>query len=254
MADVKISALPAASTPLTGGEVLPIVQSSTTKQVAVSNLTAGLSGTASININGTVGATTATTGAFTSGTFSTTLGVTGATTLAAVNTTTITATGNISTKVVGTVTNLDIGDSTNANSSSRLTMSAGLNNKGWRFGVQDLVGAALTLTASTTNGGSTFTTPLFTITDAGAVTIPGTLGVTGVFSNTGWWAVDGNGVLQLGTPTIGNYFSIRQRAAANMPANAAAQAGVIVVDGTTASRFTFYDKDGNRNYVTGTPY
>ena len=76
MADVKISALPAASTPLTGGEVLPIVQSSTTKQVAVSDLTAGLSGTASININGTVGATTATTGAFTSGTFSTTLRVT----------------------------------------------------------------------------------------------------------------------------------------------------------------------------------
>lgn len=41
MADVKISALPAATTPLAGTEVLPIVQSSTTKQVAVSNLTAG---------------------------------------------------------------------------------------------------------------------------------------------------------------------------------------------------------------------
>ena len=40
-----------------------------------------LTGTASININGTVGATTATTGAFTSGTFSTTLGVTGTSTL-----------------------------------------------------------------------------------------------------------------------------------------------------------------------------
>ena len=38
MADVKISALPAASTPLTGAEVLPIVQSGTTKQVAVNNL------------------------------------------------------------------------------------------------------------------------------------------------------------------------------------------------------------------------
>ena len=81
MADVKISALPAASTPLTGAEVLPIVQSSVTTKVAVSNLTAGLSGTASININGTVGATTPTTGAFTSGTFSTTLGVTGTSTL-----------------------------------------------------------------------------------------------------------------------------------------------------------------------------
>jgi len=41
MADSKISALPASTTPLAGTEVLPIVQSSTTKQVSVSNLTAG---------------------------------------------------------------------------------------------------------------------------------------------------------------------------------------------------------------------
>ena len=41
MADAKISALPAASTPLAGTEVLPIVQSGTTKKVAVSSLTAG---------------------------------------------------------------------------------------------------------------------------------------------------------------------------------------------------------------------
>ena len=43
MADTKISALPASTTPLAGTEVLPIVQSSTTKQVSVSNLTAGRS-------------------------------------------------------------------------------------------------------------------------------------------------------------------------------------------------------------------
>jgi hypothetical protein len=41
MADVKISALPASSTPLAGTEILPIVQSSTTRQVSVANLTAG---------------------------------------------------------------------------------------------------------------------------------------------------------------------------------------------------------------------
>jgi len=41
MADVKISALPRASTPLAGTEVLPIVQSATTDQVSVANLTAG---------------------------------------------------------------------------------------------------------------------------------------------------------------------------------------------------------------------
>ena len=41
MADSKISALPASTTPLAGTEVLPIVQSSTTKQVSVANLTTG---------------------------------------------------------------------------------------------------------------------------------------------------------------------------------------------------------------------
>lgn len=41
MADSKISALPASTTPLAGTEVLPIVQSSATKQVTVANLTAG---------------------------------------------------------------------------------------------------------------------------------------------------------------------------------------------------------------------
>lgn len=41
MADTKISALTGATTPLAGTEVLPIVQSGTTKNVSVANLTAG---------------------------------------------------------------------------------------------------------------------------------------------------------------------------------------------------------------------
>jgi len=41
MADTKISALPASTTPLAGTEVLPIVQGGQTKQVSVNNLTAG---------------------------------------------------------------------------------------------------------------------------------------------------------------------------------------------------------------------
>ena len=43
MADTKISALPASTVPLAGTEVLPIVQSGSTKQVSVANLTAGRS-------------------------------------------------------------------------------------------------------------------------------------------------------------------------------------------------------------------
>lgn len=41
MADLKISQLTGATTPLAGTEVVPVVQSSTTKKVAVSDLTAG---------------------------------------------------------------------------------------------------------------------------------------------------------------------------------------------------------------------
>jgi hypothetical protein len=41
MADAKISALTGATTPLAGTEVLPIVQSGTTKKVSVADLTAG---------------------------------------------------------------------------------------------------------------------------------------------------------------------------------------------------------------------
>jgi len=71
MANTKISALPASTTPLAGTEVLPIVQSSTTRQVSVANLTAGRAvATGPLTVTGAA-------------TVSTTLGVTGATTLSA---------------------------------------------------------------------------------------------------------------------------------------------------------------------------
>ena len=52
MADLKISQLTSATTPLAGTEVLPIVQSSTTRQVSIANVTAGR--TVAMN-NATVG-------------------------------------------------------------------------------------------------------------------------------------------------------------------------------------------------------
>lgn len=61
MADTKISALPAASTPLAGTEVLPIVQSSTTKKVAVADLTAGRAVSA-LSLTASAGDITATNG------------------------------------------------------------------------------------------------------------------------------------------------------------------------------------------------
>jgi len=57
MANTRISALTASTTPLAGTEVLPIVQSSTTKQVSVANLTAGRAVSASsLTATGTVSA------------------------------------------------------------------------------------------------------------------------------------------------------------------------------------------------------
>lgn len=59
MADKKISALTASSTPLAGTEVLPIVQSSATVKVAVSDLTAGRAvATGALTVTGTMSATT----------------------------------------------------------------------------------------------------------------------------------------------------------------------------------------------------
>jgi hypothetical protein len=58
MADLKITQLPAATVPLAGTEVLPIVQSGTTKQVSVNDLTAGKAVSALSVTATTVNATT----------------------------------------------------------------------------------------------------------------------------------------------------------------------------------------------------
>ena len=58
MADLKITQLPAATTPLAGTEVLPIVQSGATKQVSVANLTTGRAIAATTVTATTVNATT----------------------------------------------------------------------------------------------------------------------------------------------------------------------------------------------------
>lgn len=55
MADKKISALTAATTPLAGTEVLPIVQSGSTVKVSISDVTAGRSVSASaLNVSGDI--------------------------------------------------------------------------------------------------------------------------------------------------------------------------------------------------------
>jgi len=105
MANTKISALPASTTPLAGTEVLPIVQSSTTKQVSVANLTAGRAvATGALTVTGAA-------------TVSTTLAVTGATTLSSVATTT------------GTISTTPSGSTDIANKAYVDTVAQGLDTK-----------------------------------------------------------------------------------------------------------------------------
>lgn len=67
MADTKISALTGATTPLAGTEVVPLVQSSTTKNVSIANLTAGRAVSVS-SLTASTGDITATAGNFVVGT------------------------------------------------------------------------------------------------------------------------------------------------------------------------------------------
>jgi len=154
-----------------------------------SGIVTNLTGTASININGTVGATTANTGAFTTinasgtvamagaATVGTTLGVTGTSTMAAIN-----ASGDVT---VHSATSgnqlLTIGSSSVAgDTAAAITVFPSNVRRAWRVGFAYDVADSFTITPSTTNAGSTFTSPAFQILGStGAVTIPGTLGVTG---------------------------------------------------------------------------
>ena len=105
MANTKISALPAATTPLAGTEVLPIVQSSTTDQVTVANLTAGRAvATGALTVTGAA-------------TVSSTLGVAGATTLFSVATTS------------GTIATAPSGSTDIANKAYVDTVAQGLDTK-----------------------------------------------------------------------------------------------------------------------------
>ena len=94
MANVKISELPAATVPLAGSELVPIVQSGTTDQVTVANLTAGRTvSAAAVTATGTVSGATVTASGTVSGATVTASGtVSGAT----VSGTTVTATGTVS--------------------------------------------------------------------------------------------------------------------------------------------------------------
>jgi hypothetical protein len=150
-----------------------------------SGVVTNLTGTASININGTVGATTANTGAFTTLTTSSTVTLNGGTAngVAYLNGSKVLTTGsaltfdgtNFSTTGnivagagagIGTA-RIDIGNAS-GNGIARLNfLGVNVNYYNWSVGSNDLTNNSLTFTPSTTIGGSTFTTPALSLTSSG---------------------------------------------------------------------------------------
>ena len=104
MADVKISALPAATTPLAGTEVLPIVQSGVTAKVAVSNLTAGRSVSATaVAITGSTSGTATIVTPAAAGTPTITLPIVTGTLATLAGTETLTNKSIVATQLTGTI-------------------------------------------------------------------------------------------------------------------------------------------------------
>jgi len=163
--------------------------------MSASPTTTGTLTAAAINASGTV----AMAGAATVGT---TLGVTGTSTMAAIN-----ASGDVT---VHSATSgnqlLTIGSSSVAgDTAAAITVFPSNVRRAWRVGFAYDVADSFTITPSTANAGSTFTSPAFQILGStGAVTIPGTLGVTGNITTGASGDVRATGGAYLGSSTSVN--------------------------------------------------
>lgn len=132
----------------------------------------------------------------------------GTTTLGTVNAGAITGTGNVSFSTGGTSPNTTIGTNLGGDNSWLLNMLSSSVVKNWQMSFNSFSNG-LSFTASTAGGGSTFpSSALLNITDAGAVTIPGTLAsgaltVTGAISATTTIKTGGYTIGTLPTPATG---------------------------------------------------
>ena len=106
-------------------------------------------------------------------------------------------------------------DSANDNSGAGIAFLGSNTTKNWFIGNQYNVSGVLEFTRSTTNGGSTFTTPDMVIDSSGNVgvgtTSPSTYGKFVAYSSGGYGAIDSNGFLNcyqlLDTTTAGGRFT-----------------------------------------------
>ena len=172
MANKTITELTVATTPLTGGEVLPVVQSGTTVKVSVANLTAGravecLSLTAGGLIQSTLGGFR-----FPDGTTQTTAATTGTGTV-----TSVSGTGTVNgLTLTGTVTssgNLTLGGTLTGIANSALANSSiTINGTATALGGSISVGTVTSVGGTGTVNGLTLTG---TVTGSGNLTLGGTL-------------------------------------------------------------------------------
>ena len=242
MADTKISGL-AAGAPAQAGDLIPIARSGANYSITPANILAY--GTSPV--------------AGTSGTFSTTLGVTGASTLAALSATTgafsgaitanagITYTAGIVNPISFTGTNSSYVIAALGNTANTIYLGAG--NGSANGGVVTGSTASAGFVGSTgAYGFDIFTNGIsrIAITSAGAVTIPGTLAVTGTLSS---GVYTGSG--------YGNIFSASRNAVSEYilevrNTNATADSSTVgltvaltgAADMTNARYMVFYDASG----------
>ncbi len=113
-----------------------------------------LTGTASININGTVGATTPTTGAFTTGTFSTS--------------------ATIATSDTSTTPRLEVTQGSTGDAAMRFALST---TRSYAFGIDNSASDSLSISTAASASAALGTGDIFTLTTAGALTITGAFSV-----------------------------------------------------------------------------
>lgn len=179
MADVKISQLPASTTPLDGTEVLPIVQSATTKQVSVANLTAGRAVSAlSLSLTNALPVSSGGTGLQTTG---------AGTFLVSATANNVSATATPSLGVASTTSGtLSLYNSGSANA---VTIASGNNSGAWTFTLPTSGGTNNYILTTNGSGATQWTNP----TALGIDLDVGTTAITG--GTTGRVLYDNGGVL-----------------------------------------------------------
>lgn len=128
----------------------------------------------------------------------------------------------------------------------RVTLNGTAANRNWQFGVDDPTSGAFTLTPSTANGGTTFTTPVLSIVGStGAVTLAGTLTVSG----------SGGAIVSGAGPSVfGHTASVGARLGEILETNTSSNYGGVALNtwSATGGEHTLIDINRSKSATKGT--